>query len=74
MLMRWSVIRSGLLLGFQFRIADLYRQPSPVEMSEDDLYRHFVLPELSAAKEQLQQERQRAERLAARLRELGFEE
>jgi hypothetical protein len=55
------------LPGFQFRIADLYRQPSLIEMAEDPLYSDFILPEYLA-------EKRRAERLAAKLRELGIPE
>ncbi len=83
-----DVIRSAVLPGLQFRLADLYRQPSAVEMSEDPLYRHFVLPELRAARVRAEQERQRAEqerqqaeqararaeRLAAKLRALGIDD
>ena len=69
-----DVIRSTVLPGFQFRLADLYRQPSAVEMSEDPLYRHFVLPELREARVRAEQERQRAERLAAMLRALGIDD
>ena len=64
------------------------RQPSAVAMSEDPLYRHFVLPELRAARVRAEQERQRAEqerqqaeqararaeRLAAKLRALGIDD
>ena len=83
-----DVIRSTVLPGFQFRLVDLYRQPSAVEMSEDPLYRHFVLPELRAARMRAEQERgraeqersradqerERAERLAAKLRALGIDD
>ena len=56
-----DVIRSETLPGFQFRIADLYRQPSLVELSEDEVYRGFVLPELTAARVRAEQEQARAE-------------
>ena len=69
-----DVIRSEVLPGFQFRVADLHRQPSLVELSQDELYRAFVLPELSAARAAAEQERARAERYAARLRALGLDE
>lgn len=62
-----GVIRSEVLPGFQFRIADLYRQPSLVELAKDEVYQHYVLLDY-------QQERARAERLAAKLRELGIDE
>jgi hypothetical protein len=43
-------------------------------MAQDEVYRQFVLPEYQAAVERAEQERQRAERLAARLRALGVDE
>lgn len=62
-----EIVRSEVLPGFQFRLIDLYQQPTLLALSEDPVYRHFVLPEYSALKA-------RAERLAARLRELGINE
>lgn len=38
---------------------------SLLELSEDEVYRHFVLPEAGALKMRAEQERSRAERLAA---------
>jgi Uma2 family endonuclease len=61
-----GVIRSETLPGFQFRIDDLYRQPPLVELSEDEVYRGFVLPELTAARRSAEQERARAEQEYAR--------
>lgn len=43
-----DIICSTVLPGFQFRISDLQRQPSPEEMSEDSVYRAFMLPMLQA--------------------------
>lgn len=60
-----ELIQSQVLPGFQFRISDLYRQPTLQELAEDDLYRGFILPFYQA-------EKQRAERLAAKLRSLGI--
>ncbi len=62
-----GVLRSEVLPGFQFRVADLRNQPSMEEMAEDPVYRHFVLLKYQAVKE-------RAERYAAKLRELGIED
>ncbi len=45
-----GVIRSGVLPGFQFRESDLILQPSLREMSEDGVYRDFVLPYYQAEK------------------------
>jgi len=81
-----DIIQSVVMPGFQFRIADLYSQPSLEDMVEDDLYNQFVLPSFREAKQHaeiqkqratkaenlLAAERQRAEQLAAKLRELGI--
>ncbi len=63
-----GVIRSDVLPGFRFRIADLYRQPQLIELVEDEIYREFVLLEYQAEKARadyehalMQQERARAE-------------
>jgi hypothetical protein len=67
-----DIIRSGVLPGFQFRLADLQRQPSPEEMSEDQVYQGFMLPALQAMRSIAQQERearQVAEAIAQQERE-----
>lgn len=69
-----GIVRSEVLPGFQFRLVDLYRQPSPVSLTEDEVYRDFVLPELSAMRLKVEQEHLRAERLAAKLKKLGIDE
>lgn len=69
-----DIIQSTVLPGFQFRISDLHRQPTLIELAEDAVYRHFVLPQYQAAKARAEQERMRAERLAAKLRALGLTE
>ena len=73
------VIHSEALPGFQFRIADLTRKPRLADLVDDEVYRDFVLPEYQAERQRAAQadrraeeERQRAERLAARLRALGL--
>jgi len=62
-----DIIQSSVLPGFQFRISDLHRQPTLIQLAEDELYQGFVLP-------QYQQQKARAERLAAKLRALGITE
>jgi hypothetical protein len=57
-----DIIRSRVLPGFQFRISDLYRQPSPEEMAEDEVYRGFVMRSYQAEKQRAEKERQKAER------------
>jgi Uma2 family endonuclease len=69
-----GIVRSEVLPGFQFRVADLYRLPSWLEMTADPVYQQFVLPEYQQMQALAEQERSRAERLAAKLRELGITE
>lgn len=82
-----EIIRSEVLPGFQFRISDLYRKPSLEEMTEDELYQGYVLPfhqkikliaeqerqRAELAEKSLILERERAESLARKLKELGVE-
>lgn len=74
-----DIIKSEVLPGFQFRISDLYLQPSFDNMAEDPVYREFVYLSYQAEKQRAEQEKQRAEReqqraerLAAKLRSLGI--
>jgi len=74
-----DIIQSTVLPGFQFRLSDLTRQPSLIEMAADEVYQAFILPEYQIEKQRAEQERQRAEqerqraeRLAAKLKALGF--
>lgn len=62
-----EIIQSAVLPGFQFRISDLHCQPPLIALANDEVYKHFVLPEYQAAIA-------RAERLAAKLRALGINE
>jgi Uma2 family endonuclease len=68
-----GIIRSDVLPGFQFRIADLYRQPDLLALIDDEVYRHYVLLDYQAERARAEQERARADRLAAKLRELGID-
>jgi Uma2 family endonuclease len=61
-----EVIRSPILPGFQFRLADLYRLPEPPEMIEDPIYQQFVSPFLRAERTRAEQESQRAEQESQR--------
>ncbi len=56
-----DIIRSKLLPGFQFRKADLLRQPTLEEMAEDEVYRGYVLPSLTEERRQKELARQQAE-------------
>ncbi|MCP4112072.1 MAG: Uma2 family endonuclease [Desulfobacteraceae bacterium] len=52
-----EIIKSDILPAFQFRISDLYRQPSVDEMMDDEVYYRFVLPFLPyEPKEEQEQE------------------
>jgi Uma2 family endonuclease len=62
-----DVIRSSVLPGFQFRISDLHRQPTLIELAQNPVYQAFVLPEYQAQKA-------RADRLAEKLRAFGIAE
>jgi hypothetical protein len=57
-----GIIKSKVLPGFQFRIADLYQKPSPDEMINDPIYQGFVLPGYTEAKQAKQQAEQRADK------------
>ena len=56
-----DIIKSEVLLGFQFRISDLYRQPSIKEMAEDEVYQNFVFPYYQQEKQRAENEKKRAE-------------
>lgn len=81
-----GVVRSHVLPGFQFRLADLYRLPEPPHLVADDVYNHFISPHLRAERERAElaiaraeqeqaraeQEQARADRYAAKLAALGI--
>jgi len=52
-----GIIRSEALPGFQFRISDLYNQPSLKELADDNLYSNFILPFYRIEKQILEQEK-----------------
>ncbi len=56
-----DIIRSEVLPGFQFRIKDLYRQPSLEELTEDEVYQGYVLPFHQKVKQKAESEHKRAE-------------
>ena len=55
-----GVIRSEVLPGFQFRLADLERQPELAALALDELYSGYVIPGFSVAVIARQQAEQRA--------------
>ncbi len=58
--MKADVIQSQVLPGFQFRIQDLHRRPTPKEMTIDPVYRHFIILDYQAEKERADFAMQRA--------------
>jgi len=54
-----GIIKSIVLPGFQFRIEDLYNCPSFFEMTEDKVYKDFVLPEYAEALQRAEEAEQR---------------
>ncbi|MEZ4712048.1 MAG: Uma2 family endonuclease [Caldilineaceae bacterium] len=56
-----GVVRSQVLPGFQFRVQDLYDQPTPPEMVDDPVYSGFISPLYRAERQRAQQEHQRAQ-------------
>jgi len=56
-----GVISSNVLPGFQFRVADLYRQPLLIELAKDKVYQGFIMTEYQQEQKHAEQERQRAE-------------
>ena len=66
-----GVMRSEVLPGFQFRVADLYTMPPLETMAEDPVYRLFVLLKYQAVKERAEVagEQAVAERLRAEIAE-----
>lgn len=69
-----DVICSAVLPGFQFRISDLYSRPSLIDLSDDPIYSSFVSRQYQEIRQRAEAAEQRAEMLAARLRELGIED
>ncbi len=61
-----GIIRSEVLPGFQFRLADLYAHPDLRKKLDDPVYNSFILLEYQA-------ERQERLRLAAMLKDLGID-
>jgi Uma2 family endonuclease len=61
-----GILQSEVLPGFQFRLQDLYEHPDFRERLDDRVYNSFILLDYQA-------EHQRAEGLAAMLKELGID-
>ncbi|MCP4109586.1 MAG: Uma2 family endonuclease [Desulfobacteraceae bacterium] len=61
-LSKGDIVRSAVLPGFQFRVSDLYRQPSLEEMTEDNLYNGFVFPLYKKTKQQAEKQKQKVEK------------
>ena len=61
-----GVIRSRVLPGLQFRLADLCAQPTPEAMHDDPVYADFVLPGWREDRQRAETEAQRADTQAQR--------
>jgi len=68
---RKDIIRSDVLSGFQFRISDLYKQPSLLSMAEDEVYQKFIMTHYQQERKLRKIATERAERMEAKLRKLG---
>ncbi len=68
-----GIIQSTVLPGLQWRLDDLDRQPALDALIDDPVYQQYVLLNLQQAQHRAEQERQRAERLAAQLRALDID-
>ncbi len=64
-----DLIQSQVLPGFQFRLADLFTQPTPKEMIADPIYQNFVLPDYRQEQLARQQAEQRAQQAEQRTKE-----
>jgi Uma2 family endonuclease len=64
-----GVIRSTVLPGFQWRVADLYSLPEPPQLIEDPVYRTFASPYFRAERVRAEEERVRAEKERVRAEE-----
>lgn len=64
-----GVIRSQILLGFQFRRHDLKRMPSLEELAMDDVYQGYVLLRYQATEKRVKREKQRVKRARQKVRE-----
>ncbi|MCP4696541.1 MAG: hypothetical protein GY862_06800, partial [Gammaproteobacteria bacterium] len=64
-----GLVKSKVLPGFQFRVTDLYECPSPDDMIEDDVYKGFVSPGYSRAKQQAREESKARQKAEAQARE-----
>ena len=67
-----GVVRSRVLPGFQFRVADLYDKPGAAQMMADPVYSGYIAPFVRAERQRAEaaealteQERQRAEQSEA---------
>lgn len=67
-----GIVQSHLLPGFQFRLQDLYSQPSPDQMVDDPVYNQYISPLLRAERQRTQEAEKRADRYAAILAEAGL--
>ncbi|MBI3958270.1 MAG: Uma2 family endonuclease [Chloroflexi bacterium] len=81
-----GILRSQVLPGFQFRVADLFSMPTMEELADDSIYSSFILLKYQTVKQRAEvaeeraelaeeraaAEKARADRYAAILRDLGI--
>lgn len=67
-----EILRSEVLPGFQFRLGDLYAHPDFRERPDDPVYHSFLLVDYQTERQRAEAAEQRAERLAAMLKEHGI--
>jgi len=67
-----GIVRSQVLPGFQFRVADLYEKPTRLQMLDDPVYSGFASPFYGAERQRAELAEARAEQYAALLRAAGL--
>ncbi|RLT36356.1 MAG: Uma2 family endonuclease [Chloroflexi bacterium] len=67
-----GVVRSRVLPGFQFRVADLYDKPGTAQMMADPVYSGFIAPLVRAERQRAEAAETRAARYASLLRTAGL--
>ncbi|HRJ40919.1 MAG: Uma2 family endonuclease [Caldilineaceae bacterium] len=67
-----GIVRSQVLPGFQFRVADLYDKPGPAQMVADPVYGNFIAPLVRAERQRAEAAEARTEQYAALLKAAGL--
>ncbi len=64
-----EIVRLDVLPGLQFRVSDLFRQPSLLLLTDDPIYQSFVFPEIAEIKMRAQDLQMQVEQERARVAE-----